>query len=87
MARQQQKKLAADTTGSAKSSGIPCAMAYGLYALSPGTGLSAPVVRIARNVAHLTSASGGQDHATSPSVLMPIVFGTDTSTASRRQRP
>jgi hypothetical protein len=54
------------------------------YTRSPREpGLFAPVVRIARNVAHLASASGGQDHATSPSASMPIVFGTDTSTASR----
>ncbi len=45
MARQQQEKLAAVTTGSARSSGIPCTMGYGLYALSPGTGLFAPVGR------------------------------------------
>ena len=39
MARQQQEKLAAVTTGSAKSSGIPCAMVLTVsFALSPGTG-------------------------------------------------
>jgi hypothetical protein len=43
MARQQQKKLAAVTTGSAKSSGIPCAMVLTVsFALSLGTGLSCP---------------------------------------------
>jgi hypothetical protein len=35
MARQQKEKLAADTTGSAESSGIPCAMVLTLMARSP----------------------------------------------------
>ncbi len=39
------KMHAADTTGSAGSSGIPCAMGYGLYALSLGTGFVAPIDR------------------------------------------
>jgi hypothetical protein len=39
MARQQQKKLAAVTTGLARSSGIPCAMVLTVsFVLSPGTG-------------------------------------------------
>jgi hypothetical protein len=43
MARQQNKKLAAVTTGSAGSSGIPCAMVLTVsFGLSPGTGLSCP---------------------------------------------
>jgi hypothetical protein len=43
MARQQKEKLAAVTTGSAKSSGIPCAMVLTVsFVLSPGTGLSCP---------------------------------------------
>jgi hypothetical protein len=50
MARQQERKLAAGTTGGAGSSGIPCAMFDGLYALSSGTGLIAPVVRVMRNI-------------------------------------
>jgi hypothetical protein len=33
MARLQKEKQAAVTTGSAESSGIPCAMVYGLYVL------------------------------------------------------
>ncbi len=36
MARLQQKKQAAVTTGSARSTGIPCAMVYGLYRALPG---------------------------------------------------
>jgi len=43
MARQQQEKLAAVTTGAAGSSGIPRAIVYGLYEVSPGTGFLAPV--------------------------------------------
>ena len=54
------------------------------YTRSPREpGFLAPVVRIARHVADLASASGGQDHAISPSASRPIVFGTDASTASR----
>jgi hypothetical protein len=34
---------AAGTTGAAEHPGLPCAMVYGLYALSPGTGCLAPV--------------------------------------------
>jgi hypothetical protein len=34
MARLQQKKQAAVTTGLAESTGIPCAMGYGLYVIS-----------------------------------------------------
>jgi len=45
MARQQKEKLAADTTGSAESSGIPCAMVLTLMARSPREpGFVAPVV-------------------------------------------
>src|SRR5262249_28844073 len=44
MARQQIKKLAAVTTGQARSSGIPCAMVLTLIARSPrGPGFLAPV--------------------------------------------
>jgi len=43
MARLQQEKQAAVTTGSAGSTGIPCAMVLTVsFALSPGTGLSCP---------------------------------------------
>ena len=43
MARLQQKKQAAVTTGSARSTGIPCAMVLTVsFVLSPGTGLSCP---------------------------------------------
>jgi hypothetical protein len=39
MARLQQETQAAVTTGSAGTTGIPCAMVYGLYEFSPVSGL------------------------------------------------
>jgi hypothetical protein len=42
MARLQQETQAAVTTGQPKHAGIPCAMVYGLYVISPGSGLSCP---------------------------------------------
>ena len=69
MARLQQKKQAAVTTGSAGSTGIPCAMVYGLYRALPGDlCLVATVVREI-NPATLAPASERQDHTTSPSAL------------------
>jgi hypothetical protein len=51
MARLQQKKQAAVTTGGAGSTGIPCAMVLTVsFAISPGTGLSCP--RRLRDVKH-----------------------------------
>ena len=50
----------------AKSTGIPCAMVFGLYAISPESGLDSlrhPGIIIQ----DLMPASGHQDHATSPS--------------------
>jgi hypothetical protein len=45
MARLQQKKQAAVTTGSAKSSGLPCAMVLTVTSCSPrGPGVLAPVI-------------------------------------------
>jgi hypothetical protein len=49
MARLQQKKQAAVTTGSAGSTGIPRAMAYGLYVISSVSGLFSHR-RFSRNV-------------------------------------
>jgi hypothetical protein len=67
MARLQQRKQAAVTTGSAGSTGIPCAMVYGLYrALLGDHRLVATVVREI-NPATLAPASERQDHTTSPS--------------------
>src|SRR5450755_2463076 len=67
MARLQQKTQAAVTTGLAGSTGIPCAMVLTVsFVLPPGTGLSCPR-RLRDHLATLASASGGQDHTTSPS--------------------
>jgi len=74
---------AAVTTGSAKSSGIPCAMAYGLYMISPGTGSLAPVGRELVEFATLISAPGYQDHTTSPSANASFVREIIATTRSR----
>src|SRR6185437_2245957 len=67
MARLQQKKQAAVTTGPAGTTGIPCAMVLRFIRDLPGVpGLIASIAsRIAAR--DLTSASGGQDHTISPS--------------------
>ena len=56
----------AGTTGSAGYSGLPCAMGYGLYALSSGTGSLAPVARAlvkARDLGISTGMPGPHDFA------------------------
>ena len=69
------RKLAAVTTGSAGSPGIPCAMVLTVsFALSPGTGLFCSRRARDHHLARLTSASGGQDHTTSPSVSASLVW-------------
>jgi len=75
MARLQQIKQAAVTTGSAGSTGIPCAMVYGLYRALPGApGFLATITSVMQNIiANLASASGCQDHTTSPSALATFV--------------
>jgi hypothetical protein len=72
MARQQQKKLAAVTTGSAEHPAFPARWFTAYSALSSGTGLSCPRRRaiISRDLA---SASGGQDHTPSPSASASFV--------------
>jgi hypothetical protein len=75
MARLQQKKQAAVTTGSAKSTGIPCAMVLTVsFELSPVTMLgchrrSSDSLRPAT----LAPASERQDHTTSPSACATFV--------------
>ncbi|WP_315806932.1 MULTISPECIES: hypothetical protein, partial [unclassified Bradyrhizobium] len=60
MARLQQEKQAAVTTGLADTTGLPCAMVFTAAPCSPrGPGLFAPVVGI---VADQTPASGCRDH-------------------------
>jgi hypothetical protein len=48
MAPVREEVHGAGTTGMAAASGLPCTMFYGLYALSPGTGVLAPVIRAMR---------------------------------------
>jgi hypothetical protein len=92
MARLQKSKQAAVTTGSAKSSGIPCAMVLTLIARSPWeTGFLAPITRERRKLARLASASGGQDHTPSRphrrrSSARMIARAAKASTASRAPR-
>ena len=56
------KKHGEGTTGPAGSSGIPCAMGYGLYVLSPVRRACWPPSRESHHLARLTPASGCQDH-------------------------
>jgi hypothetical protein len=66
------------------TSGIPCAMVYNLYEVSPGTGLFAPVISVMRSIiADLALAPERQDPTTSPSVSSAIVVAPSTSTAPR----
>jgi hypothetical protein len=69
VARQQQEKLAAVTTGLAEHPTLPARWFIGLYALSLGTGSLAPSPK-QFVIAGLASAPGCQDHATSPSHLI-----------------
>ena len=56
------------TTGRPKHSGIPCATVLTVsFVISPGTGLSCPRRLQDHQSANLISASGYQDHTTSPS--------------------
>ncbi len=61
------KKHAAEPQVTAEQPAFPARMGYGLYALSPGTGLFAPVIRALAEHTDLASAPGCQDHTTSPS--------------------
>jgi hypothetical protein len=84
MARVQQKKHAAVTTGSAEITGIPCAMVLTVsFALSPGTGLSCPrhLRIIIRRLDASVGASGPRDFAVRAGVAR--LFDTITSIASR----
>jgi hypothetical protein len=71
------KKHAAVTTGSA-ATGIPCAMVLRLIRDLPGNGaflLPSPARPLVEQLsANLASASGGQDHTTSPSALVRLVL-------------
>jgi len=58
-----------------ESPGIPRAMVYGLYVLSPVSRAVLPP-SLADNSANLTPASGCQDHTTSPSAARALVSNT-----------
>jgi hypothetical protein len=65
-----EKMQAAVTTGGAGQPAFPARWFTAYIAISPGTGLSCPRrLRDANTIANLASASGGQDHATSPSAI------------------
>jgi hypothetical protein len=89
MARQQNKKLAAVTTGSAGSSGIPCAMVLTVsFGLSPGTGLSCPRRR-AIGLAQLDTSvgvSGPHDFAVRVGIVRPRAQSA-RATPSRPSQP
>ncbi|WP_315724686.1 MULTISPECIES: hypothetical protein [unclassified Bradyrhizobium] len=71
MARLQQEKQAAVTTGSAEHPAFPARWAYDLYVISLGIGVLAPIARARRQATlpDLTSATRGQDHTTSSSAI------------------
>src|SRR5262249_37086626 len=70
----------------AETAGTPCAMVYGLYAVSSvhrAFWPPSPRVFVTRG---LIPASGDRDNATSPSASNAPVLRADTSIASRSQR-
>jgi hypothetical protein len=80
-----QQKARGRTTGTGGSSGLPCAMVYGLYVISPVTMLGCHR-RLARHLPRdLAPASERQDHTISPSAAMPLVVSA--SPASIASRP
>src|SRR5690242_19247037 len=70
MARLQQGKQAAVTTGKAGAAGIPCAMVLRLIARSPRSAGLDSLRRLGLVTRGLTPASGDQDHTPSPSVRL-----------------
>jgi len=70
MARLQQSKQAAVTTGKAGAAGIPCAMVLRLIARSPRSAGLDSLRRRGLVTCGLIPASGDQDHAPSPSVKL-----------------
>ncbi len=84
MARLQQEKQAAVTTGSAEHPAFPARQFDGLYVLSPGTGLSCPRRDDAPRRIAQASASGCQDHTISPCASKPFVGTIEDHAAARR---
>jgi hypothetical protein len=73
MARQQQKKAGGSHHRISRQSGIPCAMVLRLIRDLPGARAFLPPSPARSSLASLASASGGQDHATSPSAFAALV--------------
>jgi hypothetical protein len=73
VARLQNKKQAADTTGSAKSSGIPCAMVLTLIARSWEPGFVAPIISeiISRRLDTSVGVSGPHDFSVRNGITRP----------------
>jgi hypothetical protein len=91
MARLQQKKQAAVTTGKARTSGIPCAMLYGLYVRSPESGLVSLRRLVEIGTTRLDPSVGGpglHDFAVRQDAFVHATSALDIppSTASRPQR-
>jgi len=58
-----------------RTTGLPCAMALRLISRSPwGPGFLAPIAARSQASHDLVSASGDQDHAALPYVMMPLVW-------------
>src|SRR5689334_22654209 len=88
MARLQQGKQAAVTTGKAGAAGIPCAMVLRLIARSPRSAGLDSLRRLGLVTRGLIPASGDQDHTPSPSVKGVVVGALKTrSTPSRPPHP
>jgi hypothetical protein len=80
------KAQASATRGTPHQPAFPAQWCYGLYALSPGTGLSCP--RHSWFVStNLTPASGRQDHAISPSAIASFVAQKLRPTPPRPSHP
>ena len=88
MARLQQKKQAAVTTGKAGTTGIPCAMVYGLCRALPGVrALIATVVERNTCFAQLDLSVGRPGPHGFAVRIARFVQRTNASIASRSQRP
>src|SRR5882724_4275090 len=82
----QKKAQASATKGTPHQPAFPAQWCYGLYAISPGTGLSCP--RHSWFVStNLAPASGRQDHAISPSAIASFVAQKLRLTPPRPSHP
>jgi len=86
MARLQQNKQAAVTTGKAGATGIPCAMVYGLSRALPGVPGFVATVALGL-VSPRLDPSVGRSGPHAFAVRKAAFVGARTSIASRLQRP